>query len=54
MASLTIKLPETLKDDIAKLAAQDGRSVSDFIRRHFASTLTIEAPVKKRTRRAAK
>jgi hypothetical protein len=48
MDSLTIKLPTHLKDSIAKLAAADGRSVSDFVRRHFASTLTVEKPRKQK------
>jgi hypothetical protein len=42
MDSLTIKLPTHLKDSIAKLAAADGRSVSDFVRRHFSSTLQVQ------------
>lgn len=46
MPSLTIKLPPQLKKDIAALAEADGRSVSDFIRRHFTSTLAVEKPAK--------
>jgi len=41
MDSLTIKLPTDLKDAIAKLAEADGRSVSDYVRRHFTATLTV-------------
>lgn len=35
MTSLTFKLPEPLKQSLQQAADADGRSLSDFIRRHF-------------------
>ena len=47
MESITIKLSPQLKKDIAALAAADGRTVSDYVRRHFSSTLNVEPSKKK-------
>lgn len=49
MTSITFKLPPSLKKDLEEEAAKDGRSVSDFIRRHFqkrGSAQPVTTPTK--------
>jgi len=48
MDSLTFKLPTELRASLEALAKADGRSLSDYIRRHFASTLPNYKPSKKK------
>jgi molybdopterin-guanine dinucleotide biosynthesis protein A len=40
--SITFKLPTALRAELEKLAAKDGRSLSDFIRRHFTKRLNVK------------
>jgi len=47
MDSLTFKLPTELKKAIESLAASDGRTVSDYIRRHFSSIIPAQSAKKK-------
>lgn len=53
--SITFKLPEELRAALEKEAQNDGRSLSDYIRRHFITKLNV-APTNRKLKpgRAAK
>lgn len=48
MASITFKLPGQMKELLEQAAEQEGRSLSDFIRRHFKSKLATTPKPKKK------
>jgi predicted DNA-binding protein len=54
MASITFKLPETLKEKLEQAAIEDGRTISEFIRHHFNKKLAPQPPTKPTRRTAAK
>lgn len=48
MTSLTFKLPTALRAALEEAAAAEGRTLSDYIRRHFAHLTTARPTAKKK------